>query len=83
MLFIAGSLLTACGGSGYTTNTEDVVSGYDDMEKDAQGHYDALMEIEESWAEDEKEILKDYEGELNKLREKAAKDDDAKGALED
>ena len=82
-LLFAGSLLASCGGSGYTTNTEDVVSGYDDMKEDAQGHYDALMEIEESWAEDEKEILKDYEGKLNKLIEKAAKDDDAKGALED
>ena len=83
VLLFVGSLLASCGGSGYTTNKEDVIAGYDDMKEDAQGHYDALLEIETSWAEDEKEILKDYEGKLNKLIEKAAKDDDANGALED
>ena len=82
-LLLATVLLASCGGSGYTTDKENVISGYDEMKEDAQGHYDALMAIEESWAEDEKEILKDYEGKLNKLIEKAAKDDDAKGALED
>ena len=83
VLLFAGSLLASCGGSGYTTDQEDVISGYDDMKEDAQGHYDALLEIEKSWAEDKKEMLKDYEGKEDKLIEKAAKDDDAKGALED
>ena len=83
VLLFVGSLLASCGGSGYTTDKEDVISGYDDMKEDAQGHYDALLAIEESWAEDEKEMLKDYEGKLDKLVEKAAKDDDAQGALED
>lgn len=83
VLLFAGSLLASCGGSGYTTDKEDVIAGYDDMKEDAQGHYDALLEIETSWAEDEKEMLKDYEGKFNKLIEKAAKDDDAKGDLED
>lgn len=83
VLLFVGSLLASCGGSGYTTDQEDVISGYDDMKEHAQGHYDALLEIEKSWAEDEKEMLKDYEGKENKLIEKAAKDDDAKGALED
>ena len=83
VLLFVGSLLASCGGSGYTTDQEDVVSGYDDMKEDAQGHYDALLEIEKSWAEDKKEMLKDYEGKEDKLIEKAAKDDDAKGALED
>ena len=83
VLLFVGSILASCGGSGYTTDKEDVIAGYDDMKEDAQGHYDALLAIEESWAEDEKEMLKDYEGKLNKLVEKAAKDDDAKGALED
>jgi hypothetical protein len=83
VLLFVGSLLASCGGSGYTTDKEDVVSGYDDMKEDAQGHYDALMAIEESWAEDKKEMLKDYEGKMSKLIEKAAKDDDAKGDLKD
>ena len=83
VLLFAGSLLASCGGSGYTTNKEDVISGYDDMKEDAQGHYDALLEIETSWAEDEKEMLKDYDNKFSKLLEKAAKDDDAKGDLED
>ncbi len=83
VLLFAGSILASCGGSGYTTDQEDVISGYDDMKEDAQGHYDALLEIEKSWAEDKKEMLKDYEGSEDKLIEKAAKDDDAKGALED
>ncbi|MDC1361682.1 hypothetical protein N8203_01080 [Crocinitomicaceae bacterium] len=83
VLLFVGSILASCGGSGYTTDQEDVISGYDDMKEDAQGHYDALLEIEKSWAEDKKEMLKDYEGKENKLIEKAAKDDDAKGALED
>ena len=83
VLLFAGSLLASCGGSGYTTNKEDVISGYDDMKEDAQGHYDALLEIQTSWAEDQKEILKDYDNKFTKLIEKAAKDDDAKGDLED
>ena len=83
VLLFAGAVLASCGGSGYTTDQEEVVSGYDDMKEDAQGYYDDLLEIEKSWAEDKKEMLKDYEGDVNKLREKAAKDDDAKGALED
>ena len=83
VLLFAGALLASCGGSGYTTDQEEVVSGYDDMKEDAQAHYDALLEIEKSWAEDKKEMLKDYEGKEDKLIEKAAKDDDAKGALED
>jgi len=62
---------------------DDVISGYEEMKEDAQGHYDALLEINTSWAEDKKEMLKDYEGKEDKLIEKAAKDDDAKGALED
>ena len=83
VLLFAGSLLASCGGSGYTTDQEDVISGYDGMKEDAQGHYDALLEIETSWAEDEKEMLKDYDNKFSKLLEKAAKDDDAKGDLED
>ena len=83
VLLFAVAVLASCGGSGYTTDQEDVISGYDDMKEDAQGHYDALLEIEKSWAEDKKEMLKDYEGKEDKLIEKAAKDDDAKGALED
>ena len=83
VLLFVGSILASCGGSGYTTDKEDVIAGYDDMKEDAQGHYDALLEIETSWAEDEKEMLKDYEDKFSKLLEKAAKDDDAKGDLED
>ena len=83
VLLFAGSLLASCGGSGYTTEKEDVIAGYDDLKEDAQGHYDALLEIQTSWAEDQKEILKDYENKWTKLIEKAAKDDDAKGDLED
>ena len=83
VLLFVGSLLASCGGSGYTTDKEDVISGYDDMKEDAQGHYDALLEIETSWAEDQKEMLKDYDNKFSKLLEKAAKDDDAKGDLED
>ena len=83
VLLFAGAVLASCGGSGYTTDQEEVVSGYDDMKEDAQGYYDDLLEIHKSWAEDEKEMLKDYEGKESKLIEKAAKDDDAKGALED
>ncbi|MDC3309127.1 hypothetical protein OAV26_02755 [Crocinitomicaceae bacterium] len=83
VLLFAGSLLASCGGSGYTTDKEDVISGYDDMKEDAQGHYDALLEIQTSWAEDQKEMLKDYDNKFTKLIEKAAKDDDAKGDLED
>ena len=83
VLLFAGSLLASCGGSGYTTDKDDVIAGYDDMKEDAQGHYDALLEIQTSWAEDQKEILKDYENKWTKLIEKAAKDDDAKGDLED
>ena len=83
VLLFAGAVLASCGGSGYTTDQEEVVSGYDDMKEHAQAHYDALLEIEKSWAEDKKEMLKDYEGKESKLIEKAAKDDDAKGALED
>ena len=83
VLLFVGSLLASCGGSGYTTDKEDVISGYDDMKEDAQGHYDALLEIETSWAEDQKEMLKDYDNKFSKLIEKAAKDDDAKGDLED
>ena len=83
VLLFVGSLLASCGGSDYTTDKEDVISGYDDMKEDAQGYYDALLEINTSWAEDKKEMLKDYEGKEDKLIEKAAKDDDAKGALED
>jgi len=83
VLLFAGAVLASCGGSGYTTDQEEVVSGYDDMKEHAQAHYDALLEIEKSWAEDKKEMLKDYEGKEYKLIEKAAKDEDAKGALED
>ena len=83
VLLFVGSILASCGGSGYTTDKEDVISGYDDMKEDAQGHYDALLAIEESWAEDEKEMLKDYSGKIDTLVAKAAKDDDAKGVLED
>ena len=83
VLLFAGSLLASCGGSGYTTEKEDVIAGYDDLKEDAQGHYDALLEIQTSWAEDQKEILKDYDNKFTKLIEKAAKDDDAKGDLED
>ena len=83
VLLFAGAVLASCGGSGYTTDQEEVISGYDDMKEDAQGYYDDLLEIEKSWAEDKKEMLKDYEGKESKLIEKAAKDDDAKGALED
>ena len=83
VLLFVGSLLASCGGSGYTTDKEDVISGYDDMKEDAQGHYDALLEVQTSWAEDQKEMLKDYDNKFTKLIEKAAKDDDAKGDLED
>ena len=82
-LLLTSALLASCGGSGYTTDKEDVIAGYEDMKEDAQGHYDNLMDIEKSWAEDKKEMLKDYEGKESKLLEKAAKDDDAKGDLED
>ena len=58
VLLFVGSILASCGGSGYTTDKEDVIAGYDDMKEDAQGHYDALLEIETSWAEDEKKCLK-------------------------
>jgi len=67
----------------YTYDKEDVIAGYDDMKEDAQGHYDALLEIETSWAEYQREMLKDYDYNFSKLLEKAAKDDDAKGDLED
>jgi len=83
VLLFVGSILASCGGSGYTTDKEDVIAGYDDMKEDAQGHYDALLEINTSWAEDQKEMLKDYDNKFSKLIEKAAKDDDAKGDLED
>ncbi|MDB3905384.1 hypothetical protein N9335_02785 [Crocinitomicaceae bacterium] len=83
VLLFVGSILASCGGSGYTTDKEDVIAGYDDMKEDAQGHYDNLLEIETSWAEDEKEMLKDYKDNIDTLVAKAAKNDDAKGVLED
>ena len=74
--------------AGYTTNQEEALEGYENMREDAEAHYADLMEIETSWRADRDEILADYKGDspLEKeadLLEKAAKDDDAKGDLED
>ncbi len=58
VLLFVGSILASCGGSGYTTDKEDVIAGYDDMKEDAQGHYDALLKLKTSWAEDKRKCLK-------------------------
>lgn len=81
-------VLASCGGSGYTTDQEAALEGYENMKEDATAHVESLMEIEKSWRADRDEILADYEGKSSyekegKLLEKAASDDDAKGDLED
>ena len=81
-------ILASCGGSGYTTDQEAVVEGYENMKETHKSYYEEAMEIEKAYREDRDEIVKDYEGKSfrekeGKLLEKAASDDEAKGHLED
>jgi len=81
-------ILASCGGSGYTTDQEAVVEGYENMKESEASFYEEMMEIEKDYRADRDEIVKDYEGKSfgekeNKLLEKAASDDEAKGHLED